>query len=148
MFNQSPKSYETAILTDFLRHALLKSDQSFSFETVFSHPGKIEFIKKAVSRGCKFYLYFATVSSPEISIERVRQRVQEGGHDVPEDKIRTRYGRAMEQLLPAVRLAHRAYFFDNSLEMELVAEVSPEKNMRIHTEQVPLWFNDYVLERL
>lgn len=67
---------------------------------------------------------------------------------MPEDKIRTRYVRVMDQLLPAVRLAHRAYFFDNSQEMQLVAEVSPEQNLRIHTKRVPLWFNDSVLERL
>lgn len=55
VFKRSPKSYETAILADFLRYALLKSEQSFSFETVFSHPAKITFIEKAVSRGYKFY---------------------------------------------------------------------------------------------
>jgi len=148
VFQQEPKSYETAILADFLRKELLKSGESFTFETVFSHPGKLDIIKRAVDCGYKVYLYFASVSSPEISIDRVRQRVLQGGHNVPEDKIRSRYDRALDNLLPAIRMVHRAYFFDNSKQMDLIAEVDPEEDLIIHADKVPAWFNDFVLERL
>lgn len=147
VFKQSPKSYETAVLADFIRHVLLRKGESFSFETVFSHSSKLEFIELAKEFGYKIYLYFSTVSSLEISVARIQQRVLEGGHDVPADKVRARYLRVMENLLPAIRLAHRAYLFDNSQEMELVAEVTPEQNLMIRTERVPLWLEEYVLER-
>ncbi|QBG48149.1 hypothetical protein EGM51_12360 [Verrucomicrobia bacterium S94] len=96
-FSKDPKSYESAILADFLRHQLLKTGETFSFETVFSHPSKMDFMKKAADAEYRTYLYFAAVSSPEISVDRVRQRVMLGGHDVPEDRIRSRYIRTLEK---------------------------------------------------
>ncbi len=147
VFKRPPNSYETAVLADFLRHALLKQGQGFSFETVFSHPSKLEFMKSAGDLGYRLYLYFATVSSPEICVARIQQRVRQDGHDVPEDKTRTRYYRTMENLLPAIRLAYRAYLFDNSREMELVAEVTPQQNLMIRAERMPLWLEEYVLKR-
>jgi predicted ABC-type ATPase len=54
------------------------------------------------------------VSSPDIDVERVRLRVAKGGHAVPEDKIRERYYRSLEQLPWFLRQADRATLFDNS----------------------------------
>lgn len=72
-----PRSYESSILSDFLRHLLLKTGETFSFETVFSHPSKLDFMKLANAHGYKCYLYFAAVNSAEISVKRVRQREEE-----------------------------------------------------------------------
>jgi predicted ABC-type ATPase len=51
---------------------------------------------------------------PEINISRVQLRVSQGGHDVPEDLIRSRYVRSIGLLDDACAAAHRAYIFDNS----------------------------------
>lgn len=59
------------------------------------------------------YIFVAT-DDPAINMARVRQRVAAGGHDVPEDKLRSRYRRSLENLRAAVRCASRAYVFDNS----------------------------------
>ncbi|MFA6714396.1 MAG: hypothetical protein WCS27_03415 [Victivallaceae bacterium] len=96
----------------------------------------------------KCYLYFAAVSAVEISIDRVRQRVLEGGHGVPVDKIRSRYDSALQNLLPAMRLAYRAYLFDNSQTMKLVAEMTPDKILLIKEKHIPVWIKTYVLDKL
>ncbi len=148
LFNDKPKSYEAAILSDFLRHQLLETEQTFSFETVFSHPSKLEFIKKANARNYKCYLYFAAVSSPEISVDRVQQRKLQGGHGVPEDKIRKRYFLTLQNLLPAMRLSYRAYLFDNSQTMKLVAEMTTDKMLRPASEHIPIWLEENVIDKL
>jgi predicted ABC-type ATPase len=148
VFGEVPQSYEASILSDFLRHKLLSTGQTFSFETVFSHPTKLEFMQKARKAGYKCYLYFAAVSSPDISVARVRQRTQEGGHDVPEDKIRERYERTLENLATALTHAHRAYLFDNSTDMKLVAELSPNGSLELGKSPTPVWLETHVLRKL
>ena len=148
LFENKPKSYESAILADFLRHQLLKTGETFSFETVFSHPSKLDFIRKATAQGYKCYLYFAAVSSPDISVDRVRQRTRQGGHDVPEDKIRKRYSLTLDTLLEAMRLSYRAYLFDNSQTMKLIAEMTPEKNLQLTGDHAPVWLQEHVLSKL
>ncbi|NQU65718.1 MAG: hypothetical protein HQ517_15760 [SAR324 cluster bacterium] len=147
-FNNPPKSYDSSILSDFLRHKMLETEETFSFETVFSHSGKLDFMKTANKHNYKCYLYFAAVSSVEISIDRVQQRVSEGGHDVPLEKIKRRYDLSLDNLLPAMRLAHRVYLFDNSQEMKLVAEMTRKESLEIKVNHVPVWLKTYVLDKL
>jgi len=94
-----PNGYDSAIAADFIRHQLLKEKETFTFETVLSHPSKIEFLKQARAKGFKTYLYFICTVDPSINIARVAQRVMEGGHNVPADKIKKRYAESLE-LLP------------------------------------------------
>lgn len=61
---------------------MLDSDSSFSFESVFSHPSKIDELINAKRKQYKIYLYFIATEAPSINTERVSNRVQLGGHDV------------------------------------------------------------------
>ena len=60
---------------------------SFSFETVFSHPAKIDILRRAFESGYRTYLYFIATETPEINIARIAQRVQrcskEKDHEKP-----------------------------------------------------------------
>jgi predicted ABC-type ATPase len=59
-------------------------------ETVFSHPSKRQLVEAAIDTGYLVSLHVVMV--PEgLAVARVAQRVRDGGHDVPEDKIRSRY---------------------------------------------------------
>lgn len=149
IFDKPPGVYEVAILTDCLRHVMLKTTATFSFETVFSHPGKINFIEKANEAGYRTYLYFISTLSPSINIERIEQRVLLGGHHVPDEKVKKRYYRSLENLLPAMKLAYRTYIFDNSRKnYRLLARITPSKKLHVETEQLPVWFSKYVLEKI
>ena len=59
-------------------------------------------------------LVFVGTENPQINVERVARRVQDGGHDVPTEKIIQRYYRSMALLPQAVELANRAIIFDNT----------------------------------
>jgi predicted ABC-type ATPase len=130
---------------------------SFSFETVCSHPSKIGEIENAKKAGYKIYLYFISVIKPSINMERVGLRVERGGHAVPEDKIRARYFRTMENLYGVFSLADKAFFFDNSMSgasdapksnlFTLFAE-KRDNTLYIPGGAVPAWFNTYLFEKL
>ncbi len=141
-------SYSIAAFADFLRNAYLKHGRSCTVETVFSHPSKIDFLQKACNSGFKIYLYFVATENPELNVARVAQRVSLGGHDVPEDKIVSRYYRCLEQFYSALNFAYRAYFWDNSTrEMRFFAEYKPDHSLET-VGDLPQWFQKYIIEKI
>lgn len=107
-------AYEAARIAETRRAEMLKVGASFATETVFSHPSKLEIIENARARGYLVVVMHVGVDSPELSVARVRGRAREGGHDVPEDKIRARYERSPPLIRKAVLRADRGMVFDNS----------------------------------
>ena len=139
-------SYTVAIVADFFKEQYLKRHLSFSFETVFSHPAKVEILKKAQQEGFRTYMYFVATETPNVNVKRIQQRVKEGGHDVPEDKTVARYHRCLEQVKFALPYLNRAYFFDNTSDHPIYfAEYESGKGLQLHSKLVPEWFNHFVL---
>ena len=138
-------SYTVALLADYYRHECLSRGDSFSFETVFSHPSKIDILKEARLKGYRTYLYFVSTENPEINIDRIAIRVLEGGHDVPADKIIERYHRCLDNVAPALPFLNRAYFFDNTkTDIRFIAEAD-EGKWKFYTTALPEWFTKAVL---
>jgi predicted ABC-type ATPase len=81
----------------------LGNRQSFAIETTLSSRSTLTTICEAMERGFIVHLFYVCVSTPERSIQRVCERVTQGGHDVPEEDIRRRYARSLQNL-PAVLL--------------------------------------------
>ncbi|MFN3538119.1 MAG: zeta toxin family protein [Brevundimonas sp.] len=108
-------SYKAAKIATERRTSLLAKRKSFATETVFSHPSKLNLITEAQGHGYRVIVMHVGVDDPELSVARVRARTGEGGHDVPEDKIRARYGRGQPLIRLAVLLADRGMVFDNSM---------------------------------
>lgn len=140
--------YFVAFLADFIRRQLLDQKDRFSFETVMSHPSKLEIMRLAKEKGFKVYLYFVSLQDPALNILRVKTRVDQGGHDVEEEKIISRYARTMDQLYEAIKIADSAYIFDNSgSEPKLIAQKEDGKLMA-KVDYAPLWYRKYVLEKI
>ncbi len=87
---------------------------SFAFETVFSHPSTLLDMRKCREVGYLVALIYVTTGNVEINVARVQGRVLQGGHTVPEDKIRERYERSLNLLPRAVEDADDAIVFDAS----------------------------------
>lgn len=107
-------SYRAAKIAALRRSELLDARKSFATETVFSHPSKLDIIKDARERGYIIIVMHVGVDDLDLSVARVRCRKEEGGHDVPEDKVRARYTRGQPLIRQAVLLADRGMVFDNS----------------------------------
>jgi predicted ABC-type ATPase len=81
------RSHRAQAKADEEREVCLVTFASFSFETVMSHPSKVDVMRRARSLGFHVTLFFVGVEEPTINIARVAQRVAQGGHDVPRDRI-------------------------------------------------------------
>lgn len=111
----SPEAaYEAARIADDRRANCLANGRDFATETVFSHPSKLDLLRQARARGFTVIVMHVGVEAAELSVVRVGSRVEEGGHTVPEDKIRARYERGAPLIREAVLMADRGMVFDNS----------------------------------
>lgn len=107
-------SYQAARIAKARRIEILEARQSFATETVFSHPSKLELITAARACGYLVIVMHVGVDSPDLCAGRVKARAEQGGHDVPEEKIRARYERGPPLIREAVLRADRGMVFDNS----------------------------------
>jgi predicted ABC-type ATPase len=109
-------AYEAARAADVVRADLLDRGVPFCMETVFSDPGgaKLAFLQEAQKRGYVVILIFIGLESSELALGRVIERVEQGGHDVPDDKIASRFPRTLANLAKALTFVDHAFLFDNS----------------------------------
>lgn len=141
--NTTANAYTAANIAENQRSQLITERESFAFETVMSHPSKLSVIKQALDAGYEVEVIFIATSNPDINVERVRQRVAEGGHDVPVDKIRERYRRSIELLPAAAEIADRVYIFDNSSIPEQVAQIE-NALVTDQSSNLPLWVQNTI----
>lgn len=113
-WNASVAVLDAARWAEARREELLATGGGIAFETVFSAPDKVEFLARARDAGFFVRLFFIGTRDPRINAARVANRVMEGGHTVPIEKILSRFERSLANLPVAIRIAHRAYIFDNS----------------------------------
>jgi predicted ABC-type ATPase len=99
----------------------------FAFETVFSYlslqpdgryKSKVEVIEKLQEHGYAVILLFVGLASAELSIARVSTRRMNGGHDVPEEKLRSRFPRTQKAIRLASTVADLTLLFDNSRSLD------------------------------
>lgn len=110
---------------------------SFCQETTLSGKSILNNIKEAKERGFSIMLLYVGVDSPEIAIERVKARVQKGGHGVAEEDIRRRYYRSLDNLKEVLPYCDCIKIYDNSGE-SLVNIVSINEIKSIFNE-IPDW---------
>lgn len=137
---QSERAYEASRAAADERARLLAADKSFITETVFSHPSKLELVDVALARGYLVHLHVILLPV-EVAVSRVAERVQhDGGHDVPEVKIRERYERLWDLVAQARKSADRAEFFDNSTAKHPFRRIAEYQHGRlIGDPEWPVW---------
>ena len=107
------RSREAAVIAEATRAALIEKRLPFIAETVFSHPSKLELVDRAIASG--YYVRLHVLAIPaDLAVHRVRYRVAAGGHDVPPEKVTTRWERLWPLVADAIRRADRAEVWDNS----------------------------------
>ena len=72
-------------------------------------------LKKAKENGYEVQCVYVLTCNADINVARVKGRVREGGHNVPEDKIRSRYCKALELLPQVIDICDRILIYDNSV---------------------------------
>lgn len=147
--NIRENAYLPALIADFIRYKILQAKKSFSFETVMSHPGKVDFITIAKDKGYKTYLYYLATESVKINLQKVENRVEEGGHDVPDEKVVKRYGKSLDLLYPALKEVDRAYLIDTSKnKSEVILEKKNNGSINFYVDRPPRWVEEHVVSYL
>ena len=127
--NPSAMAYEAAQAADSVRQDLVARGVSFCMETVFSDPkgAKLAFLRRAQEQQYFVILVFIGLDTGELAIARVLERVEAGGHDVPDEKVLSRFPRTLDNLTHALEFVDVVFLFDNSSADEpfrFVAEIA------------------------
>jgi len=70
---------------------LLSRDETFAIETTLATKSYLNLVHRAQAKGYHVLLLFFWLNSPELAVQRVAERVDKGGHDIPVNIIRRRY---------------------------------------------------------
>lgn len=106
-------------------HDLAADKKDFAFETTLASKTFALWIAELKTQGYRFHLIYLWLSTAELAMDRVRSRVAEGGHGIPEGTIRRRHQRGVENFFQLYRpLADTWMFFNHSKldDSRLIAE--------------------------
>ncbi len=141
-------SYAAAQWAQKLIESLVHQGVSFCYETIFSHPSKIDVAAKAKALGYQIILVYIHLDIPALNEARVHQRVTEGGHAVPADKIHRRIPRTMENVVTLLPLANEVRLLNNSSyenPFQQVATVRRGRRTEV-VEPLPEWAKQMMMD--
>ena len=127
-----------------LRYECLEKGRDFVFETVFSSPEKLEFLRKAKDAGFFIRFFYVCTSDPTINVARITQRYLNGGHEVPISKVISRYYKSLVNAEEAISFVDRAYIYDNSINNQLprlLYRTADGTLFKQYTDDIPEWAN-------
>lgn len=122
-----------------------KEGISFNQETTLCGKSIIRNVLKAKSLGYFIELHYVGVDSAEIAKERVKHRVKQGGHGIPESDIEKRYKETFESLNSILKECNLIAFYDNTESFRRFAICKNGELVRI-SRNVPKWFSKVQME--
>ncbi|MGE5186317.1 MAG: zeta toxin family protein [Acidobacteriota bacterium] len=145
-------SLEAARVLDATRDRMIDDRLGFITETVFSDPygEKLAMLRNAVDAGYDVTLVYIGIANAELASRRVDQRLAHGGHDVPRDRLASRYERSLANLKRAIELVPTVELFDNSFVDEPYRHVASfEQGTPVHRAVgiLPAWCRGLVPSR-
>ncbi len=105
---------EAAQLAEKQREEHMEQMREFCFETVLSTERNLKLLERAKEKGYFIRCYYILTADPMINVWRVKARVESGGHDVPKEKIITRYDRALALVKNVIKVCDICHIYDNS----------------------------------
>ena len=107
---------EAAQKAEELREKMISEKRDFTFETVLSTDRNLRLLKKAKEQGYFVRCIYVLTANVDINVARVSARQAIGGHGVPEDKIRSRYSKALALIPQLVEVCDILHVYDNTKE--------------------------------
>ena len=124
---------EAAIKAENLRESAVANKMSFTFETVMSTDRNLNLLRRAKENGFFIRCFYILTADVNVNIARVKSRVENGGHDVPEDKIRSRYTKALSFIPALIDVCDVMHIYDNTK--------TPERIFKKRKNQFFYWEN-------
>jgi predicted ABC-type ATPase len=144
--NPEGLSYHAATLAAQIREDLISQGVSFCFETVFSHESKIDFLARAKANSYTIILVYIHLSDSSLNEARVKQRISEGGHSVPIEKIHSRIPRTIKLIKTALSIVDEARILDNSSKDDPFQQIIVMKsgNHETKSDSLPKWARNLI----
>jgi predicted ABC-type ATPase len=133
-----PANREAVIRIEQWLDSTIDVHKTVGVETVLSTGKYRRLVTKAKERGFLVWLIYVVLDSPERNIERVKLRVLKGGHDVPDDKVRARYSRSLQQFPWFLDQADEAWIYDNSGDSPRRIGVKRDGLIQLSHEALPI----------
>jgi predicted ABC-type ATPase len=113
---------------------LMREERSFAFETTLSGTSHLRMLRECRDAGYRLTLIFLWLRSPDLAIDRVRRRIRQGGHSLPEDVIHRRYAAGIRNMRTLyLPLVDRTFVYDNSdTAGSLIAEQITAGHLVVH----------------
>ncbi|WP_454882973.1 zeta toxin family protein [Sphingomonas oryzagri] len=121
------------------RNNLLARGADFAIETTLAGNSALRFLKTAKKANYKVTLVYVGLASADLSVQRVLDRVRQGGHAVPVTALERRYPDTMSKLAQAILLADRSYIFDNSSRRRRLLVIRDQGRTRYVAPDLPEW---------
>ena len=112
--SNSCSDLEAAMKAEDLRENMVSNCEDFSFETVLSTDRNLKLLRKAKESGYFLRCIYVLTVDPEINKTRVRIRENMGGHTVPDDKIESRYYKALKLIPDLINICDIVHIYDNT----------------------------------
>ncbi len=126
---------EAADMADALRDKYISEGKGFTFETVLSTRRKIDLLKRAKEEGFFIRCFYVLTANPEINVSRVKVRVANGGHDVPDDVVIRRYDSALALIPELIDICDIFHIYDNTEE--------PFRILKKRKSETFIWPNEF-----
>ena len=110
----------------------LKEGLNFAFETTLGASTIPSMLLAGAQGGAQVHIWYAGLSSPELHLRRVKDRVAAGGHDIAEQKIRERYVASRVNLIKLLPCLASLRLYDNSKEGDPKAGKRPQPLLLLH----------------
>ena len=151
LFPDSPEahSYLAAQIAEEKRNELLLAGHTFCFETVFSHPSKVDFVARAKALGYQVILVLIHLDNVGLNKARISQRIEEGGHSVPDQKVEERIPRVLKWVKAAAPLCDQLRALDNTSASKPFKAVFTVRNgdlkgADVHIDPLPEWVEEFL----
>lgn len=129
---------EAAQLAEKQREEHIEQMKEFCFETVLSTERNLKLLEKAKEKGYFIRCYYILTADPMINVWRVRARVESGGHNVPEEKIITRYDKALALVKHLIKVCDICHIYDNSDSKPI--RIFKKRKERMYYEECGDWY--------
>jgi predicted ABC-type ATPase len=143
-------SYNAARVAEEMRREQIQTGNSFCFETVFSHPSKIDFLAQTKALGYEIILVLIHLDHTDLNKARISQRVSEGGHNVADEKVEQRIPRTFAHVKKAIPLCDQVRILDNSSTdspFTPVVSIIEGRTTR-HLDTLPEWVRSLVDQQI
>ena len=126
-----------------LRNECMEKGNSFNEETTLTGKTILKLIDKVREKNYKLHLFYVGVGSPDISKERIKKRVADGGHHIPDEVVDKRYKESLKNFEKILKKFDNVVVYDNSMRFRTLLRIIDKKVIKI-ADDLPEWMENTI----